>query len=227
VNAGTAIDTLLADPNYASKSKIVLVYNVSLNNARKSLWWQSYKAINPTATSAYFPWVMVDSGKRINYGTSTTSYDEVNYYDSLFGVEITKTVTLLDVFKDMVDNTIYRSPQAVITATYQINGNVVTYDMTVKNKSSVTLSYSSNQASLYGIVFEDKTPGVITANVHDVATYQLTSLASNSAGTFTFQSASLSGFNLNQMKYLVILDYLPTGSSGAHDMLASVQATKK
>jgi hypothetical protein len=163
---------------------------------------------------------MVDSGKRMNYG-------EVNYYDTFSGVEITKTTTLLDVFEDMVDSSIPRGPKAVITATYQINGNIVSYDVSIKNKSGLTLSYSTNEARVYGIVYEDKTPGVITANVHDVVSANLTALAPNTLGSYSFQSSSLSSINLNKMKYLIILDYHPSGSSGSHDMLASVQASKK
>ncbi len=164
---------------------------------------------------------MADSGYRIDFG-------EINYYETPTGVKITTASTFLDVFKNMVD-VIYDRPQLPITPTYQTltSEDIIQYNVIIKNTTKLTLSYTSNHAAIHAIVYENKPAGVITTNVHDAVVTTIASLAPNTIGTYSFQSSSLPGVNLSQMKYLIIVDYRPPGSNGYHEMLITAHASKK
>ncbi len=144
---------------------------------------------------------MADSGNQISNGP-------ISYYD---------------VYKAMVDNEMARLAQAEIQAYWWRTGNKAAFYVQVKNLTSVTLS-STNFAKVYAIVYEDAKINVTNRFARSVVSQIITNLAPNATATFNLESPELSGVNWAKLHFVVLVDYLPSGSTGAYDMLQAAIA---
>jgi hypothetical protein len=183
--------------DYLGHPVVFLEYDVNADfSSRSSRWWAAYGG-----NYATYPFVMVDSGNQISNGP-------VDFYN---------------VYKGMVDASLDRSPQAAIEAYTWRDGDRVGFYVQLKNLADVTLSLS-NSAAIHGIVYEDINVGVTNRYVRAAATTSITSLEPGASAIFTFDTAELSGVNWDKLQYVVLVDYIPTGSSGVYDMLQATQA---
>ena len=132
-------------------------------------------------------------------------------------------------YRSMVDTSMAREAQANIIATGQRVGDTLRFNVEVTNKSDVTLSYSNN-AAVWVIVYETfSSSGAGRLTNRFVRTTAHTSFSSplppDSVGNFVLDTAALNGVVWDNLRAVVLVDYLPTGSSGAYDMLQSVSIT--
>jgi len=149
--------------------------------------------------------VMVDSGNQIS-DRSVSS----DYYNT---------------YKAMVDAALARPPKATIQAQSQRVGNKLRFDIQLTNLSGVTLS-SGNSATVNAIVYEDAHVGVTDRYVRAVVSTGISpDLANGATGTFTLETAELSGVDWDKIHSVVLADYRPGGSLGAYDMLQAASAT--
>jgi len=184
--------------DYADQPVVFIEYDVDdAPSDRVSRWWAAF-----TGGSVTLPMVMADSGNQISYGP-------VNYRN---------------VYKGMVDTALARPAQAEILANWWRTGNKAGFYIQVKNLSGVTLS-SSNFARVYAIVYEDAHVNVTNRFGRSVVAASITNLANNASATFKLETPELSGVNWANLHYIVLVDYLPSGSTGAYDMLQAVIAT--
>ena len=157
------MDTLA--PEYDGQPVIFIEYNVDSTDqqflARKRRWWDAYQV----GGSVSLPLVMVDSGNQFSNGVQT-----------------------IDVYRNMVDTSLARPPQAAIEALWWRVGDSVRFSVEVKNLSGVTLS-STNRATVWGIVYEDTHVVNTDHYVRVVASTAVSSLAPGATGTFTLQTA--------------------------------------
>lgn len=197
------MDKLANEYAAAGKPAVFLEQNVDspLGN-RKDIWWDAWRA-GGGGSWASLPWMMVDSGHQISNGV-------VDHYNT---------------YKAMVDAALARPPKAAIAANSQRIGNKLHFDIQLTNLSGVTLS-SSNAATVYAVVYEEHTP--VDPNVDHitgrivravVSTGISPALANGAIGTFTLETAELSGVDWSKIHTVVFADYRPDISSRAHDML--------
>lgn len=143
--------------------------------------------------------VMVDSGNQISQ-----RYDSSDYYNT---------------YKDMVDTSLARPPQANITVQSQRVGDHFHFDVQVTNLSGVTLS-SSNSATVNVIVYEEgATAGVTERYVRAVESIGISSLANGATGSFSLDTSDISGVDWSKLYTVVLVDYQPGGLGTAYDML--------
>lgn len=148
------------------------------------------------------PLVMVDSGHQISNG-------HVDYYNT---------------YKAMVEDELVRLAQAEIEAQCQRIGDTLHFDIQLTNLSGVTLSGSSNSATVHAIVYEDAHVGVTDRIVRAaVSTSIFPALAHGETMTFTLET-ELSGVDWDKIHSVVLADYRPGGSSGAYDLLQAAFA---
>ena len=183
---------------YDGQPVVFLEYDVDEGfYSRSSRWWAAF-----SGGQAILPLVMVDSGNHISNGY-------VDFYN---------------VYKAMVDASLIRLPQAEIEAYAWRNGNKVAFYVQVKNLTDVTLSSSSNSATVHGIVYEDIHVGVTDRYVRSAISTNIPSLAPNNTATFILGTSDLDGVNWENLHYIVLVDYIPPESLGAYDMLEAVRA---
>jgi len=144
---------------------------------------------------------MVDSGNQISNGY-------VNFYN---------------VYKTMVDNALARPPQADIQAYCWRTANKVGFNIQVKNLSAVTLS-SSNSATVHAIVYEDAHVKVTNRFARAAVDQGISNLAPNATATFTLETPDLSNVIWDNLHFVVLVDYRPSGSVGAFDTLQAAIA---
>jgi hypothetical protein len=189
------VDQLAQD--YINQPAIFLEYiYATAPDSRKGRFWEAYGG-----SSAGYPMIIVDSGHQVQSGV-------VPYYNT---------------YKAMVDQELARPPQAEVQATWQRNGNKVTFLIQVNNLSGVALSSAQNKATVHAIVYEDKKVGVTSRYVRS-AVFQtiVTSLTPGSSASFTLETPDLAGVDWNKLHYLALVDYQPGGS--AYDMLQAAVA---
>jgi len=189
--------------DYASQPVIFLEYDVddSALSAREWRWWSAY-----SGSSVTLPMVMVDSGNRISNG-----YEDFNAK-----------------YSSMVNSSLARDAQANITATGQRVGNTLHFNVEVENRSNVTLSYGNN-AAVWVIVYEtfgSSGAGRLTNRfVRVTASTSISSLSPNGVGNFVVDTPTLDGVVWDNLRAVVLVDYLPTGSPGVYDMLQATSVT--
>jgi hypothetical protein len=183
-----------------------LIYDLAAAPANRSnIWWSSYRAKTPGDAFVPQPMVMVDSGNQVFAGTAD--------YETFY--------------KDMINASAMRDPQAVIHAAYEQKGQSIQFTIEVQNLSSQTLSSSTNSAAVHAFVYEAKPSGILASNILAAVSTPLQLLEPNQTATVTLQTSNLSGVNFTNLEYLVLVDYIPPGSKGAHDMLQAAKAIKK
>jgi hypothetical protein len=147
--------------------------------------------------------VMVDSGNQISSGY-------VDFYT---------------VYKNMVDTALARPAQAEIQAYWLRAGNKVVFYIQVTNLSVVTLSSYANLATVNAIIYEDAHVKVTNRFVRATVSTGMATLAPNDIATFTLETPDLIGVNWDNLHFVVFVDYCPTGSVGAYDVLQAVIAS--
>ncbi|NHZ72350.1 MAG: hypothetical protein GWP17_04615 [Aquificales bacterium] len=189
--------------DYAGQPVVFLEYDVD-NSAlfRSGRWWSAHGGGSVT-----LPLVMVDSGHQFSNG-----YEDFNAK-----------------YRSMVDASMAREAQADIIATGQRVGDTLQFNVEVNNKSSVTLSYSNN-AAVWVIVYEtfgSSGAGRLTNRfVRATARTSFSSpLPPNGVENFVVDTPTLNGVVWDNLRAVVLVDYLPNGSSGAYDMLQAVSVT--
>ncbi len=197
-----AVNQLAQD--YAGQLVVFLEYDVddSISFARAGRWWSAYGGGSVT-----LPMVMVDSGNQISNG-----------YEDFYAT-----------YSSMVDASMARDAQANIIASGQRIGDTLRVNAEVHNKSDVTLSFGNN-ATVWLIVYEtfDSSGAGRLTNRFVRATTRI-SIASpispDGTENFVLDTPTLDGVVWDNLQAIVLVDYLPSGSSGAYDMLQAVSVT--
>jgi len=123
----------------------------------------------------------------------------------------------------MVDNALARPAQAEIQAYWWRTGNKIGFYVQVENLSAATLSYS-NDARVHAIVYEDARVKVTNRFARAVAYSHISNLAPSATATFNLETSDLAGVNWDNLHFIVLVDYRPSGSVGAYDMLQAAIA---
>jgi hypothetical protein len=168
---------------------------------RYSRWWTAYPGSGP----ALLPFVMTGSGQQISNGY-------VDFYN---------------VYKNMVEQELARPAQAEIEAYALRIDNRVKFSIHLVNLSGVPLSYASNEAMVYGIVYEDAQVGLTNRFVREVV-YQdiLSELAPGSSAVFELETPDLIGVDWDKLHFLALAEYRPTEITEAYDMLQAATAQR-
>ena len=197
-SAGEVIDGLA--PEYAGQPVIFIEYDIDASDAqfgdRKQRWWDAYQVEGWVS----LPLVMVDSGNQF-------SNDVVDG----------------NVYRDMVDTSLARPPQAEIEAYWQRVDDKVDLTIEVTNLSDVALS-STNKATVWGIVYEDEHVANTDHYVRAVASTDISNLAPGASMTYTLQTPDLTGVDWSKLHYIALVDYLPNPGERPHDTLQAVVA---
>jgi hypothetical protein len=149
-------------------------------------------------------------------------------------------VDFYNVYKAMVETELARPPQAEIQAYWWREGNKVGFYVQVTNLGEVTLSQATNQATVHAIVYEDAKVGVTNRFVRAAVSTGVSYLPPNATATFTLETPDLLGIdfgghfltyeriairdlhvgvNWDNLHFVALVDYRPSGSVGAYDML--------
>jgi hypothetical protein len=147
------------------------------------------------------PFVIVDSGNQASNGS----------------------VNFAEVYSSMVEKAMARPAQASLAATWQREGEKVKFSVQVTNLSGLTLS-EENEATVHAIVYEEADVQETGRFVHAAVSTDILSLKPDASETFTLATSALSDVNWNKLHFLVMVDYRPSGSSGAYDMLQATIA---
>lgn len=196
--AGSVVDQLAEE--YQDQPVVFLEQGTSpLFGDRVSRFWAAHGY-----GTAYLPLIIADSGHQFSEGY--------------------RSDTMAAEFRAMVDTELTRPPQAEITAVQTREGEHLTFRVTVKNTSGVTLS-SSNGAAVHVIVYEDIHAGVTNRYVRAAPYVSIqTPLADGETATFSLTTPDLSGVNWDRLHAVALVDYRPGGSTGAYDMLQASMA---
>lgn len=198
------METLAQD--YAGDPVVFIEYNVDAStfSARQNRWWQAY----PGSGSVYLPLAMVDSG---------------NQYTDGYVSDYAAT------YMAMVDTSMARPPQAEIDATVTRVGDTLHIDAHVTNQLGEAIG-PANQAKVWVIVYEEfGTPGgpgvgrLTMRYVRATASMGIsTALADGQTGTYSLDTAALSGVVWENLHVIVLVDYFPADSLYAYDTLQAV-----
>jgi hypothetical protein len=149
---------------------------------------------------------MVDSGHQISNGW-------VDFYS---------------VYQPMVDAALARPPEAEIQAHWWRTGNQVGFyvQVTRSSVSTVTLSAVSNAAAVHAIVYEDAHVKVTDRFARAAVEASIPDLAPNGTATFVLETPDLAAANWDNLHAVVLVDYRPSGATGAFDMLQAAVAQR-
>jgi hypothetical protein len=121
-------------------------------------------------------------------------------------------------YAQMVDVELARPAMAVVQATCSRIGNHLRFMVRVQNLSGVTLSYA-NKTKVHVIVYEKThvlhTNRYVRAEADKVVDPEL---KNGAAGSYTIDTADLTGVNWDRLSAVALVDYQP-GSSGSFDLL--------
>jgi hypothetical protein len=189
------IDQLADD--YAGQPVVFLEYNVfAAPRDRTSRFEAGF-----SGGTAYFPWVMVDSG-------NVTKDGPLTYYSA---------------YSSMVDNSMARPPQADVQAFWVRQGNKVNFSVQVKNLSGKTLN-SSNNAAVHVLIYEEAHIQLTGRFVVNTVYTSISSLTNGATGTYQLQTSDLTGVDWSKLHYIALVDYVPIISTGKFDMLQAAVA---
>lgn len=174
-----------------------------LFSSRKGRWWTAF-----SGSSATLPMVMTDSGNAISNGYEdfTTKY------------------------RAMVNASLVRPAKATIVADSQRSGDTLHFTVQLTNQSGVTLG-SGNAATVWAIVYEEFSTAPGTDRLTKrfvrsaVSTAVSPNLANGATASFTIDTPTLSGVNWDNLRWIVLADYRPGGSTGAYDTLQAVSSS--
>jgi hypothetical protein len=172
---------------------------------RSNIWWTGYHVQAPGADYAPQPMVMVDSGNQTFAGEADY---EIRY-------------------DEMIRTALSREPKAMLRATYEQVGLSIVFGVEVQNLSGETLAAAANSAAVHAFVYWTKPAGVVSSNLLTAISTPIQLLEPNQTATFTLQTPDLSISSYENLRYLVLVDYVPAEGQGAYDMLQAAEAVKK
>ncbi len=180
---------------YSGENVVFIEQNVDqpIGN-RRDRWFAGYGLPG----DVFLPLVMVDSGNTVRSGVE----DFHHFYTS------------------MVDDAMDRAPSAQMTATATLSGSLMRFDVQLTNKSGTTLS-ASNGATLVALLWAEPTGSSFVPLVRAAGSAQISTLADGQTGSYTFE-VPIGGINPNRLRWVVMAEARPPGSTGAYDMLQAV-----
>ena len=138
---------------------------------------------------------------------------------------------IINDYRAMIENSQARPPLADLSATVSNNGTSVTFNVTVTNNSTVTLS-SANKAAVHGIVYEDYKQSKTNFAGRGSAKADITSLAPGASADFTI-TVPISGVkDPAKLNYVALVDYKAVGTknnieedptNGLYDQLNAIR----
>lgn len=161
---------------------------------RVDRWFQGYGLPG----SVNLPIAMVDSGHDVSSG-------EVDF---------------IDVYSEMVDTSLERAPNALMTVTSIRQDDLLRFDARITNTSGATLS-AANDATLTALVYQEPTNPSLVPVIYTAATAGITTLADGATGTYTFEVV-VGNYDPERTRWVVIADYRPDTSESAYDTLQAV-----
>ena len=176
MTAGTAIDAL---GNEFSRSEAAFIeWHAATPANRKYM-------LSESGGGQYVPEVMVDSARLFMTGAGSGVIND---------------------YRAMINNSQARPPLAELSATVTNNGSSVTFNVTVKNNSTITLS-SANKAAVHGLVYEDYRQSKTNFAGRGSAKADITSLAPGASADFTI-TVPISGVkDPSKLNYVALVDY--------------------
>jgi hypothetical protein len=183
---------------YADEPVVFLEYNVNDAPAsRESRFWAGIDG-----NSATFPMVMVDSGHVAKSGPAP----------------------YISAYADMVDASLARPAQGEVQAYWFRQGNKVNFSVHVKNLSGKTLS-TGNGATVHVLIYQQQHFILTDRYVVNTVNTPISSLANGASGVYELQSVDLVGVDWTKLHFIALVDYRPSSSSTAYDMLQAAVAT--
>jgi hypothetical protein len=161
---------------------------------RLDRWFDAYN----TPGTVYLPLVMVDSGDQISNGDTSFS----------------------TVYGGMLDNALQRPATARMAVQTTQIGNLLRFEVSLTNASGETLS-AANDATLTALLYQQPASASAIPVVAAAGATAVTTLADGETGAFTFEVATGS-LDPDRIGWVVIADYLPSGSGSAYDTLQAV-----
>lgn len=146
----------------------------------------------------YLPLIMVDSGNQI-------SNDSVDF---------------VTVYGNMVDAALDRPPAARMAVSGTRDGDILHLDVRLANTSGTTMS-AANDATLTALVYVEPTNPAAVPEVLRAQVSPITTLADGATRNFALE-VMVNGLDPTRIRWVVIADYRPGGSSGAFDTLQAV-----
>jgi hypothetical protein len=185
---------------YADRPVIFLEDNVDTPlGCRRDRWWAGYGS----GGSVYLPLVMASSGHRLSAGS----------------------VNFLTVYGGIVDAELARPPQAEVEAYAARVGNAMRIWVRLVNGSTATLSAAANGATAHAIVWEEKKVHVTSRTVRAAPFVEVApGVAPGAVFTAVLDTPALSGVDWSKLHAVALVDYRPTGATGAYDMLQAALA---
>ncbi len=193
---------------YAAKPVLFLQYETNSPHAANRLnrfmaAWDIEK--NPRDIKPETPYTMVDSGQRISWG------------DRDFETE----------YRKMIEHELARPPLAILTAVRERpDTSTLVVKVQVTNISTSTLETAANSATVHVLLFQGnralKAGTEIKAS--NIAFFD-EPLVPGDTRRFEFKFSGLRGVNLSALEAAVLLDYMPSDTSGRWDMLQATIAS--
>lgn len=190
--------------DYAGQPVLFLETDVDSNvlTGRNNRWWTAFGG-----GSVSLPMVMVDSGYAISYG-----------YENFHTV-----------YTGMINAALTRPAKAQLSASVQRVGDGLSVHVYVTNQSGVSLG-SSNDATMWVIVYETfaEAPGdterLTKRYVRALASQGISpALADDASASYNLDVDPLSGVVWENLRIVVLVDYLPAGLSPAYESLQAIQ----
>ncbi len=123
----------------------------------------------------------------------------------------------------MVDASLARAAKGEVHAYWSRQGNQVNFTVQVKNVSGPTLS-TSNGATVHVLIYQQQHLILTDRLVVDTVNTPITNLAVGATGVYQLHTADLVGVDWSKLHYIALVDYRPSGSSTAYDMLQAAVA---
>lgn len=148
--------------------------------------------------TVYLPLVMVDSGHRV-------SSDAEDYHE---------------VYSDMMNESLDRAPSAYMTVEATRIGDNLRFKVQLANRSGTVLS-ATNDATLTALVWQEPIDPSTVPVARKTRTASITTLGDGETGSFNLE-APVTGLDPELIRWVVIADYRPDGTSSAYDTLQAV-----
>jgi len=191
--AGTALRQLKQD--YDDRNVLFIEQDVdaSMGN-RIDRWFDGFRCPG----NVYLPLVMVDSGNCVNNGEQDFQ----------------------EVYADIIDGALARPTMAEMSVAAERTGSTLHLDVRITNLSGAVLT-TTNAARLNVLVWEEPTDASEIPVVSKSASKAITNLGDGDSRTISLE-VGVGGVNESRMRWVVIADYLPFGSSQPFDTLQAV-----
>ena len=151
--------------------------------------------------TVYLPLAMVDSGDTVRSGSE-------DYHTA---------------YSAMVDEAMGRAPTGRMTATGALSGSLVRFDVQLTNTSGTTLS-AANGAALTALLWDEPVGSSIVPVVGAAGSVSIPTLEDGETGSYSFE-VPIGSVSPARLRWVVLAEAQPPGSTGAYDMLQAVAGT--